>query len=169
MTSCHTPSNLPADLPQDSMKKVALIGMPNTGKSTFFNRITGASAHVGNWPGITLDLLEAVVKLNGVDTIIIDLPGIYDLSGFSDDEKIVRNFLENYPVDLIITVINASQIDHQIRLPLQVKKIGFPAVLIMNMADEAKQYGVSIDPDSLSEKLDMAVCLISAKHGQGYM
>jgi ferrous iron transport protein B len=169
MTSCHTPSNLPVDLPQGSMKKVALLGMPNTGKSTFFNRITGASAHVGNWPGITLDLLEAVVKLNGVDTIIIDLPGIYDLSGFSDDEKIVRNFLENYPVDLIITVINASQIDHQIRLPLQVKKIGFPAVLIMNMADEAKQYGVSIDPDSLSEKLDMPVCLISAKHGQGYM
>jgi ferrous iron transport protein B len=169
MKSCHTPSNIPNNLPQSGMKKIALLGMPNTGKSTFFNRITGASAHVGNWPGITLDLLEAVVKLNGVDTEIIDLPGIYDLSGFSDDEKIVRNFLENYPVDLIITVINASQIDHQIRLPLQVKKIGFPAVLIVNMADEAKQYGVIIDPDSLSQKLEMPVCLMSAKHGQGYM
>ncbi|MEB3343401.1 ferrous iron transport protein B [Okeania sp.] len=160
-TSTITKSNL--------AKRVALIGMPNTGKSTFFNQITGVSAHVGNWPGITVDVLEAEVKINNEITQFIDLPGVYNLNGFSEDEKVVQIFLENNPVDLIIVVINASQIDRQIILPLQIKAFGFPAILMLNMSDEAKKYGIKIDTEKLSQRLEMPVFLISAKYGKGYM
>ncbi|MEL7037423.1 MAG: ferrous iron transport protein B [Cyanobacteria bacterium J06592_8] len=168
MTSCHTTTVV---RPEDSKatQRVALIGMPNTGKSTFFNRITGVAAHVGNWPGVTVDLLQANVPINGKTTEFVDLPGIYDLNGFTDDEKVVQNFLENYAIDLVIVVINASQIDRQIRMPLQIKALGLPAVLMLNMADEAKQYGVHIDTDKLAANLGIPVFLISAKYGKGYM
>ena len=77
------------------MKRIALLGMPNTGKSTLFNRISGASARVGNWPGITVDLMSAKVLLGGHIAELVDLPGIYDLHGFSEDEQVVRHFLAN--------------------------------------------------------------------------
>ncbi len=98
--TCH---NNTATIPKsNATKRVALIGMPNTGKSTFFNRITGVSAHVGNWPGITVDILQAEVKINNETTQFVDLPGVYNLNGFSEDEKVVQRFLENNPADLVI-------------------------------------------------------------------
>ncbi|MFM7577646.1 MAG: FeoB small GTPase domain-containing protein [Microcystaceae cyanobacterium] len=164
--TCHTVStNVDAT---KAVKRVALMGMPNTGKSTFFNRITGASAFVGNWPGITVSFLQAQVKINGELTEFVDLPGIYDLSGFSEDEKVVRRFLEKYPVDLAIIMLNASQLDRQIRLPLQFQMLGIPAVVILNMADEAERYGIKILADELGQRLAMPVCLMSAKYGRGY-
>jgi ferrous iron transport protein B len=147
---------------------VALIGMPNAGKSTFFNRITKASAAVGNWPGITVALLQAQITIGGILTEFIDLPGIYDLSGFSEDEAVVRHFLENFSTNLIVLVLNATQIDRQIRLLLQVQALGVPTIAILNMADEAKQYGVRIAVDELAQRLDMPVVLLSAKYGWGY-
>jgi ferrous iron transport protein B len=150
-----------------SLKRIALLGMPNTGKSTFFNRLTGGNAFVGNWSGITVDLLQARVKINGELTEFVDLPGIYDLNGFSEDEKVVQQFLENFAVDLVIIVINATQIDRQIRIALQLKALGFPAIVILNMADEAKHYGVTIEVDQLSQRLEMPSFLISAKYGKG--
>ena len=92
--TCHN-NTVTISQPTNATKKVALIGMPNTGKSTFFNRITGVSAHVGNWPGITVDLFQAEVKINQEITQFVDLPGIYNFNGFSEDEKVVQNFLEN--------------------------------------------------------------------------
>ena len=95
------------------MKRIALLGMPNTGKSTFFNRLTGASAKIGNWPGITVELLSAKI-LEGKEMVeIIDLPGIYNLHGFSEDEKVARHFIENTDVDLLVVIGNASQMDRQ--------------------------------------------------------
>lgn len=165
--TCHTTTTTPTE--SKATKRVALIGMPNTGKSTFFNRITGAKASVGNWPGITVDLLQANVKINNQQTEFVDLPGIYDLEGFSEDEEVVKIFLEKFAVDLIIVVINAAQIDRQIRLPLQIKSLKIPVILMLNMADEAKQYGIKINLKKLSENLEMPVFLISAKYGQGYL
>jgi ferrous iron transport protein B len=81
------------------VKRLAIVGMPNTGKSTFFNRLTGSSSRVGNWPGVTVDLLSAHIVLGGTAVEVVDLPGIYDLHGFSEDEQIVRDFLENNTVD----------------------------------------------------------------------
>lgn len=152
----------------NNVPRVALIGQPNTGKSMLYNRITGASAYVGNWPGITVSLSNARVKVGGREVEFIDLPGIYDLEGFSDDERVVSDFLRAYPVDLVIVVINASQLDRQILMPLQIKLLGLPAVVMLNMADEARKHGIEIDPEELSRRLGMPVHLISAKYGHGF-
>ncbi len=149
------------------MKRIALLGMPNTGKSTLFNRISGASARVGNWPGITVDLMSAKILIGGHIAELIDLPGIYDLHGFSDDEQVVRHFLSNNAVDLVIVLLNSSQIDRQLSLVLQIQKLGLPIVLALNMADEAKRAGITIDTESLSKALQIPVIQISAKYGDG--
>ena len=122
------------------MKRIALVGMPNTGKSTFFNRVTGASARVGNWPGVTVDLYAARVLLGATLVEIVDLPGIYDLDGTADDERVVRAFLANTDVDLIAFVAGAPQIDRQLPLVLRAKSLGVPVVLLVNMADEAQSW-----------------------------
>jgi ferrous iron transport protein B len=150
------------------LKQIAVLGMPNTGKSTFFNRLTGAHASIGNWPGITVDLLVAKIKLGLQETQVVDLPGIYDLRGFSEDEEVVRRFLETNPVHLVIIILNATQLDRQISLALQIKHLGLPALLLLNMADEAPKFGVQIEPEQISQHLDMPVLPISAKYGQGY-
>ncbi|MBD2189417.1 ferrous iron transport protein B [Pseudanabaena mucicola] len=150
------------------MMQIAVLGMPNTGKSTFFNRFTGSHAHIGNWPGITVDLMMAEVKLGNELTEVIDLPGIYDLRGFSEDEAVVRSFLEKTPLNLVLIILNTTQIDRQMILPLQIKKLGIPAVLLLNMADEASRFGVKVQPDLLSQRLEMPVLSISAKYGMGY-
>jgi ferrous iron transport protein B len=152
----------------DGLKQIAVLGMPNTGKSTFFNRLTGANASIGNWPGITVDLLAAKIKLGQQQTQVVDLPGIYDLRGFSEDEEVVRRFLESNPVHLVIIILNSSQLDRQISLALQIKHLGLPALLLLNMADEAPKFGVHIDAEQISQRLQMPVFQISAKYGQGF-
>lgn len=149
------------------MKRIALLGMPNTGKSTLFNRMSGASARVGNWPGITVDLMSAKILMGGHIAELIDLPGIYDLHGFSDDEQVVRHFLSNNAVDLVIVLLNSSQIDRQLSLLLQIKKLKLPMLLALNMTDEATRAGITIHTESLARDLQMPVVQISAKYGEG--
>jgi ferrous iron transport protein B len=150
------------------LKRIALLGMPNTGKSTFFNRLTGASARIGNWPGITVDLLGAKILL-GADMIeVVDLPGLYDLHGFAEDEQVVRRFLQNNPVDLLCIILNATQIDQQLPLALQLCRLGLPAVVVLNMADEAERLGLRFDTGALAAGLENPVCCLSAKYGQGF-
>jgi len=146
---------------------VAVVGMPNTGKSTLFTQLTSAHAHIGNWPGLTVDLMQAELTLEGRSVQLVDLPGIYDLRGHSEDEAVVRRFLESTPVDLVVIILNASQIDRQLRLALQVQQLGLPALVLLNMADEAKRFGVGIDLAELSARLKLPVLLISAKYRQG--
>lgn len=150
------------------MKRVALLGMPNTGKSTFFNRLTGASARTGNWPGVTVSLLSARVLLGGHMVQVVDLPGIYDLQGFSEDEEVVRRFLANNEIDLVLIILNTSQIERQLSLVLQLKSLGLPAMLLLNMADEAKKLGITVDTAEMGRLLDMPVVQLSAKYGQGF-
>ncbi len=149
------------------MKRIAMIGMPNTGKSTFFNRLTGASAKIGNWPGITVELLSAKI-MEGSDMVeIVDLPGIYNLHGFSEDEKVARHFIENTELDLLVVIGNASQMDRQLALVLQLQELNLPMVLLLNMHDESQQHGIKIDTEKLSKELDIPVALMSAKYNQG--
>jgi ferrous iron transport protein B len=150
------------------MKRIALLGMPNTGKSTLFNRMTGGAARVGNWPGITVELLSGKILLGSDMVEIIDLPGIYDLHGFSDDEQVVRHFLHDNVPDLALVILNASQIERQMSLLLQLKQLDMNIVVLLNMADEAKKFGISIDAAKMSEILDMPIFLLSAKYGTGY-
>jgi ferrous iron transport protein B len=137
--------------------------MPNTGKSTLFNKLTGSHAHIGNWPGLTVDLMQASLELAGRNAQLIDLPGIYDLRGHSEDEAVVRRFLASTAIDVVVVVLNASQLDRQLRLALQVQELGLPAVVLLNMADEAKRFGVSINLPALAEHLGLPVLLVSAK------
>ena len=142
--------------------------MPNAGKSTLFNRMSGASAKVANWPGVTVDLYAAKLLMAGEMTELVDLPGIYDLHGFSDDEHVVRNFLCNNEIDLVIIVANATQVERQLTLALQLKHLGLPAVLLLNMADEAKKQRIAINEQSLGDELGYPTALLSAKYGEGY-
>lgn len=150
------------------MKRIALLGMPNTGKSTFFNRLTGAGAHVGNWPGITVDLLSAKVLLGDAMVEVVDLPGIYNLHGFSEDELVVRRFLESQPVNLLVVVLNAGQLDRQLALPLQLKALGVPMLVLLNMVDESRRLGIQVDTEGLEAALGAPVHLIAAKYGRGF-
>ncbi len=147
------------------MKRIALLGMPNTGKSTLFNRISGASARVGNWPGITVDLMSAKILLGGHIAELVDLPGLYDLTGYSEDEEVVRQFLTTNQIDLVMIVLNSSQIDRQLSLALQIHQLGLPALLLLNMSDESKRAGISINTAKMGELLAMPVLQISAKYG----
>ena len=149
------------------MSTIAVIGMPNTGKSTLFNRLTGHHAQIGNWPGLTVDLLQADLQLGGRRVQLVDLPGLYDLRGHSDDEAVVRRFLEHTPLDLVLVVLNASQLDRQLRLALQVHALDLPAVVALNMADEAARFGVRLNVAALREALGQPVLPLSAKYRQG--
>ena len=117
------------------MKRIALLGMPNTGKSTLFNRLTGASAKVGNWPGVTVDLLSAKVLLGTQTVEIVDLPGIYNLHGFAEDERVARRFLEDNPVDLLLVITNSTQLDRQLALVMQLQELKLPVLLLLGTRD----------------------------------
>jgi ferrous iron transport protein B len=148
---------------------VALVGMPNTGKSTLFNRLTGGHAHIANWPGLTVELLrgDLPASAQGQPFQLVDLPGVHDLAGRSEDEAIVQRFLRDTPPDLVVLVVNATQIAAQLRLVLQLLETGQPLLLALNMADEARRFGVRIDHDGLAQALGVPVLPVSARRKEG--
>ena len=148
-------------------KRIALVGMPNTGKSTLFNRLTGAGARVGNWPGLTVELLSAKLLLGDSMVELVDLPGLHNLHGFSEDERVARHFVETQPLNGILVVLNTTQLERQLALVLQLKALGLPMLLALNMADEAQHRGIRVRSEVLEARLGIPVRLISAKHGRG--
>nr|WP_199064558.1 ferrous iron transport protein B [Chromobacterium sp. ASV5] len=150
------------------MKRFALIGLPNTGKSTLFNRLTGMSQRVGNWPGLTVELVSSRLLLGGSMVELIDLPGVNDLTGYSDDEAVVRDVLLATAFDGAILVLNACQLDRQLPLALQLLASGLACLVVLNMADEARQLGVQLDLDELAARLGAPVALVSARRMEGW-
>lgn len=152
--------------------KIALVGNPNTGKSTLFNLLTGLNQKVGNFPGITVDKKTGFCKLPNAKTAeIVDLPGIYSLYPKSEDERIVFKVLANssnpsYP-DMIVLVADSANLRRNLLLYSQVADLGIPMVLVLNMADMAEKEGIKVDIDKLSERLGVQVISISARRGQG--
>lgn len=153
----------------DAALKVALIGMPNTGKSTLYNRLTGGHAQIANWPGLTVELLRGAMPADrlGRPYDLVDLPGIHDLSGSSEDEAVVQRFMRNTPPDLVLVVLNASQIASQLRLLMQIQALGLPVVAALNMSDEAHRFGIEINQEGLSQALGLPLLPVSAKRNQG--
>jgi len=149
--------------------RIALLGMPNTGKSTLFNKLTGGDAHVANWPGLTVELLSGSLPadIQGRCYSLIDLPGIHDLLGSSEDEQVVQRFLLKTPPDLAIVVLNASRADTQLRLALELQASDLPLLIALTMSDEAARFGVEVDEERLSEELGLPVLSISARRNQG--
>jgi ferrous iron transport protein B len=136
---------------------VALAGNPNAGKSTIFNALTGGRQHVGNWPGKTVDVASGVVRWNGSQVTLVDLPGTYSLSAHSLEEVIARDFILEERPDAAIVVADATNLERNLYLAVQVLELGVPVVLALNMMDRAEAEGVMIDVDLLGRLLDVPV------------
>ena len=115
------------------MLKVAWVGNPNCGKTTLFNTLTGSTAHVGNWPGVTVDKKEGIYKHELEDIDIIDLPGIYSLSPYSPEEVISRNYILDEKPDCIINIVDATNLERNLYLTTQLMEIDVPLVIALNM------------------------------------
>ena len=144
------------------MKRFALLGNPNSGKTTLFNALTGSTAHVGNWPGVTVDKKEGKYKKLGEEIAIIDLPGIYSLSPYTPEEVISRNYILDEKPDCVINIVDATNLERNLYLTTQALEINVPIVVALNMSDIVKKAGDSINVSDLSKKLGVPVVEISA-------
>lgn len=146
------------------MITAALLGNPNVGKTTLFNALTGSNQHVGNWGGVTVEKKEGTID-NKIK--IVDLPGIYAMDTYSNEEIVSKEFLESGKVDVIINIVDASSLDRNLYLTTQLKQFNIPIILVLNMVDVALSKGLNIDYNLLSEKLGMKIIPIVASKGKG--
>lgn len=144
---------------------VALTGNPNTGKSTIFNELTGARQKIGNWPGVTVDKKVGYVRHNDKDIMIVDLPGTYSVNARSPEERIVIDYLMENHTDLVVDVVDSSNIERNLFLTLQLLEKGIPLIIDLNMQDEAKKRGIKIDVKKLEKFLGFPVLLTVARDG----
>lgn len=146
---------------------VALVGNPNAGKSTIFNHYTGARQHVGNYPGITVERREGRYTKSHKDINLLDLPGIYSITTYSPEERIARTELLSPSVDVAICILNASALERNLYLVVQLQEMGIPLVIALNMMDEAQRNGICIDEQELSKKLGVPVIPVIGREGKG--
>ncbi|MGX8701829.1 ferrous iron transport protein B [Caproiciproducens sp.] len=146
---------------------VALAGNPNCGKTTLFNALTGSTAYVGNWPGVTVEKKSGSARYGGDTLEIVDLPGIYSLVPYSPEEAIAGRFLERERPDLIIDIVDASNIERNLYLTTQLMELNIPLVIAMNMMDVVEKRGDSVDCALLSRLTGIAAVPISASKGEG--
>jgi ferrous iron transport protein B len=163
---------------------IALVGNPNVGKSTVFNALTGSDQHVGNWPGKTVERRTGVLRMpngsNGAASAgtthfygdqhitIVDLPGTYSLSAYSLEEEIARDFIAEAQPQLVVNVVDASNIERNLYLTAQILETGVPLIIVLNMQDQAASRGVTVDAQRLSHLLgDTPVISLVARRGQG--
>ncbi|WP_195970291.1 ferrous iron transport protein B [Clostridium thermobutyricum] len=139
------------------MKSIALAGNPNSGKTSLFNTLTGSKQHVGNWPGVTVEKKEGILKYKGIDYKIIDLPGTYSLGAYSEDEIIGRNYILSGESDVVINVIDSTNIERNLYLTLQLLEMNIKVILALNMMDLAKNKNIFIDKKKLSKELGIPV------------
>lgn len=147
---------------------IALLGQPNSGKSTIFNMITGSHQHVGNWPGKTVDQKEGEFHYNGQRMILADLPGSYSLSAGSDEEVITRDYITSGNADLVLVIADASQLKRSLYMLADFAGTPVPAVLVLNMMDVAKGQGIVLDTAKLAQKLGIPVVPMSAIRKKDY-
>ena len=146
---------------------VALSGNPNTGKSTVFNALTGLRQHTGNWPGKTVVRAEGAFEYNDQKYKLMDLPGTYSLLSTSEDEEVARNFILFGKPDVTVIVVDASRLERNLNLVLQILEITDKAVLCLNLMDEAKRNDIEIDERALARSLGIPVVGTSARYQKG--
>ena len=146
---------------------VGLAGNPNTGKSTVFNALTGLRQHTGNWPGKTVSRAEGVFSHGGKRIRLVDLPGTYSLQAGSTDEEVARDFLLFGRPDVTVVVLDATRLERNLHLALQILEITDRVVICLNLMDEARRHGIAVDPDKLERELGVPVVATAARRGEG--
>ena len=147
--------------------KIALAGNPNSGKTTLFNALTGSNQYVGNWPGVTVEKKEGTAHIGGREITVVDLPGIYSLSPYSMEEIVARDFIIGEGPDCIIDIVDATNLERNLYLTVQLLELERPTVLALNFMDEVEKRGDKIDVDRLSKELGVPVIPITARTGEG--
>lgn len=146
----------------------ACVGNPNCGKTTLFNALTGAKLKVANWPGVTVEKVEGQTSYEGMDICLVDTPGIYSLTCYTIEEKVTRKCVMDDDIDVIINIVDASSLERNLYLTLQLLELGKPVVLALNMMDIVQERGMEIDLHRLPEMLgDIPVVPVSAAKRTG--
>ncbi len=166
MGRCKTEHQPTAPTPGVKLS-IAIAGNPNCGKSALFNSFTGIRQTTGNWPGVTVERKEGRTELDGMQTRIIDLPGIYSLDASSLDEQVTRDYLLSRDANLIVNVVDAANLERNLYFTVQLLEMGVPLVLALNMMDVARKRGIRIDTEKLSRELGCPVIPIVAVSGEG--
>ena len=135
------------------MINMVFVGNPNVGKTALINKISNASLKIGNWPGVTIEKKEVFFKVDNEEVKLIDLPGIYNLTVSTPEEKVVRDFLLNEDVDVIINVVDSTSLEKNLYLTSLLKEMGKPIVMALNFSDEFKKFGYSIDLEKFQKQL----------------
>ncbi|MCF8065494.1 MAG: 50S ribosome-binding GTPase, partial [Desulfarculaceae bacterium] len=146
---------------------IALAGNPNAGKTSVFNALTGARQHVGNYPGVTVEYKEGIAHHQGQAVEVVDLPGTYSLTAYSPEELVARNYLIGQRPDVVVDVVDASNLERNLYLAVQLMELGVPLVICLNMVDVAKTRGLKIDADKLTRLLGVPVVTTVARQNQG--
>ncbi len=176
--NCHeapSPARTPAGLSTPGLFSesacdltVALAGNPNAGKTTLFNALTGMRQHVGNWPGKTVEKKAGLCHQDDLAINVVDLPGTYSLAAYSPEEVIARDFVVEARPEVVIDVVDATNLERNLYLTVQLLELGARVVLALNMADELRRQGTTIDLAALSDALGhMSVVPTAANHGEG--
>lgn len=147
--------------------KIAIAGNPNAGKSTIFNALTGSRQHVGNWPGKTVEKKEGKFLSGELEVNVVDLPGTYSLNALSPEEIIARDYILNEQPDLVLTVLDAANLERNLYLTVQVLELDVPVLAMLNMADVAESRGIQIDEERLAQALGSPVIRTVASRGDG--
>jgi ferrous iron transport protein B len=146
---------------------IALAGNPNSGKSTVFNNLTGGRQHVGNWPGVTVEKKEGTCRYQDYTINVVDLPGVYSLTAHSLDEVVARNFIVEGKPNLVVQIVDASNLERNLYLTIQLLELGANLVLGLNMSDVAESRGHQIDIEQLSSLLGLPVVRMVASRNDG--
>ncbi|MBU4288247.1 MAG: ferrous iron transporter B, partial [Proteobacteria bacterium] len=146
---------------------IALAGNPNSGKTTLFNELTGSRQHVGNYPGVTVEKKQGIYINNGHKLSIVDLPGTYSLTAYSLEEVVARDFLVNEKPEMVVNIVDASNLERNLYLTLQFMEMGIPVCIALNMMDVAETRGIEININKLSELLGLPVVPTVARTGKG--
>lgn len=146
---------------------IALAGNPNSGKTTIFNNLTGSHQKVGNWPGVTVEKKEGLIQRRGYEILVVDLPGTYSLTAFSIEEVVARDFILEGKPDVVISIIDASNLERSFYLATQIRELDCKVIFALNMADLARANGITIDAEKLSRLLDVKVAFTVGNKNEG--
>jgi len=146
---------------------IALAGNPNSGKTTVFNNLTGARQHVGNWPGVTVEKKEGNCSFRGYSIKVVDLPGVYSLTAYSPDEVVARNFVIDEKPDVVVDIVDASNLERNLYLAVQIMEMGAPLIIALNMMDEAESRRYTIDIEAISQEMGVSVIPMVANRNKG--